>query len=292
MKDLVLNDFLKYIDFLRGQGYCVSISGFGNRFYPFTKELLNYDIHLHSVCFYIKQNSITTGKCVLNKKRLNDSPISSPIYSCCYAGVEEYVIPVFYKGECLMRINLSGFRGNLRKSQKFMERIKKQCGSDFMKHYNELSENPPSLDEALSFIKPIEYMAISLYKHCLELNKLDDSTSSTKHAYIMALQYIDNNFMYPLSCESLAKELNYSCSYMQYIFKKEGNTSVKAYINSVRLNQARYLLSHSDIKIIDIAYACGFSDSNYFSSAFKNKFGVSPKGFRAREYSYSKDISV
>ena len=67
---------------------------------------------------------------------------------------------------------------------------------------------------------------------------------------------------------------------MQYIFKKEGQTTIKSYINKVRLDKAKYLLTHSYLNVTDIAFDCGFSDSNYFSTAFKNKYGTSPKKYR------------
>ena len=34
------------------------------------------------------------------------------------------------------------------------------------------------------------------------------------------------------------------------------------------------------MNISEIAYALGFSTPNYFSTAFKNKFGVSPKEYK------------
>ena len=86
--------------------------------------------------------------------------------------------------------------------------------------------------------------------------------------------------MQQISCDTLSSELNYSISYIQYVFKKEANTTIKAQIIKTRLSKAKHLLSHSQISITDIAFACGFSDSNYFSTAFKNKYGISPKSYR------------
>ena len=93
--------------------------------------------------------------------------------------------------------------------------------------------------------------------------------------------YENENYMQQISCESLSNELSYSTSYIQYVFKKEGNTTIKAQIIKTRLGKAKHLLSHSQISITDIAFACGFSDSNYFSTAFKNKYGISPMRYRS-----------
>ena len=280
MNHSILQDCLSYIDFLKGLGYFVSLSGFSSKLDPYIDKLLSYEIHLHSVCFYLKQNNSTIDKCVLNKKRLNDSKITEPYYSCCYAGVEEFVIPVLYEGESILRINISGFRGTLAKSKKFMERISLKCDSLFPQLYMELSPSPPTLDEVMKFITPLKYMIIELYKHCQGISENYRENSPTKQIFINALHYINENYMQQISCDSISSKFNYSTSYMQYIFKKEGNTTIKAYINNVRLNQARYLLSNSNANITSIALACGFSDSNYFSTAFKSKYGISPKKYR------------
>lgn len=280
MNHSILQECLDYIDFLKGLGYFVSLSGFNSKLDPFIDKLLSYEIHLHSVCFYLKQNDKTTDKCYLNKRRLNDSKVTEPYYSCCYAGVEEFVIPVMYEGESVLRINISGFRGTLTRSKKFMERVSLKCDSYFPQLYMELSPNPPRLEDVMKFVSPLKYMFIELYKHCQSIADNYKEISPTKQIFIKALHYINENYMKQISCDSISSEFNYSTSYMQYIFKKEGGTTIKFYINNVRLNQAKHLLTHSHKSITSVALACGFLDSNYFSTAFKNKYGVSPKKYR------------
>ncbi len=284
MNSSILKECLSYIDFLKGLGYFVSLSGFNPIFNPYIDKLLNYEIHLHSVCFYLKQSKITFGKCVKNKERLNRTKITEPYYSCCYAGVEEFVIPVIYEGDSLLRINISGFRGTLKKSQKFMERISLKSGDHFTRLYMELSPSPPKFDDIMKFINPLRYMIIELYKHCQGIADDCEEKSPTKQIFIKAVQYINENYMQQISCDALSSELNYSTSYMQYVFKKEGNTTIKSYINDTRLSKAKHLLSHSLISVTDVAFACGFLDSNYFSTAFKNKYGISPKKYRKLKF--------
>lgn len=280
MNSGILKEFFNYIDFLRDSGYFVSLSGFGDKFEPYTSKLLNYEIHLHSICLYLKQNTDTLGKCNLNKHMLNSTEISNPYYSCCYAGVEEYVIPIFYQDECVMRVNVSGYRGKLNKSKKFASRIARLCNKNFHRLYLELSSSVPTLDDIMRFITPLKYMIIELYKHCQSLQNDESESSITKQVYLKALHYINENYMQQISCDSLSSELSYSTSYIQYVFKKEANTTIKAQIIKTRLSKAKHLLSHTQISITDVAFASGFLDSNYFSTAFKNKYGVSPKRYR------------
>ena len=279
MKNTALADIINYIEFLRSCGHHISLSNFENRFEPYTEELLPYEIHLHSVCSYLKQNNATLGKCVLNKRKLNKTEISKPLYSCCYAGVEEYVIPIIFEKKTLMCVNISGFRDTLQKSKYRMEQIASLCDNHFAEAYSELSDSPPTLEYVMSFVKPLEYMVIELYKNCLEKNNKETATQ-TKSIYLKAMEYIHENYMHKISCDTVAREMNYSPSYLRYIFKKECNSSVNKQINEVRLQRAKYLLLNTTLNITEIALCCGFCDSNYFSTVFKSRYGAPPKSYK------------
>jgi len=47
-----------------------------------------------------------------------------------------------------------------------------------------------------------------------------------------------------------------------------------------RLAAAEDLLRNSDMTIDEIAYQCGFYDSNHFNKHFKTAYGTSPGKFR------------
>jgi signal transduction histidine kinase/DNA-binding response OmpR family regulator len=57
--------------------------------------------------------------------------------------------------------------------------------------------------------------------------------------------------------------------------------SVNDYIINVRLKKAQYLLQSTDKTISEISAEVGFSSPNYFSTAFKSKFNLSPKEFKS-----------
>ena len=80
--------------------------------------------------------------------------------------------------------------------------------------------------------------------------------------------------------EELAKDLNISRVQLYRKVKAILGISVSDHINNIRLDKAKELLLNSNQTISEIAYAVGFSSPNYFSTSFKNKFGVSPKEFK------------
>lgn len=58
------------------------------------------------------------------------------------------------------------------------------------------------------------------------------------------------------------------------------DTNINEYILNIRIQKAKYYLHHEDLSISEIAFKTGFSSPAYFSTVFKNKTGVTPKGFR------------
>ncbi|MEM6724349.1 MAG: ATP-binding protein, partial [Bacteroidota bacterium] len=54
------------------------------------------------------------------------------------------------------------------------------------------------------------------------------------------------------------------------------------FIKTIRMNRAVNLLEHSQLNISEIADAIGFTDPNYFSRAFQQTYGLSPRDFRNR----------
>ncbi len=54
----------------------------------------------------------------------------------------------------------------------------------------------------------------------------------------------------------------------------------KDFLREVRIQKACQLLRDKNLPVNDVAYMCGFSDSRYFSRAFKAKMGVTPSEYR------------
>ncbi|MDE7418810.1 MAG: helix-turn-helix transcriptional regulator [Muribaculaceae bacterium] len=64
---------------------------------------------------------------------------------------------------------------------------------------------------------------------------------------------------------------------MQSVF----GLSPSVYIRNVRLEAACRLLKETDLPIVEVAMRTGFSSAKYFSSTFKEKYGILPSKFRA-----------
>nr|WP_315255688.1 substrate-binding domain-containing protein [uncultured Flavobacterium sp.] len=83
------------------------------------------------------------------------------------------------------------------------------------------------------------------------------------------------------SVEDLADKLGVSRVQLYRKVKAIIGINISDHINNVKLEKAAELLKSNDMNISEIAYSLGFSSPNYFSTAFKNKFGVSPKEYKS-----------
>ncbi len=88
--------------------------------------------------------------------------------------------------------------------------------------------------------------------------------------------YIRKNYDKNISLKTLAKQFAVNESHLSKKFKSVSGTGITEYIAYVRIMNAEILLKQNKYTISEIAYMCGFNDSNYFSTVFKRIKGLSP----------------
>ena len=74
--------------------------------------------------------------------------------------------------------------------------------------------------------------------------------------------------------------LHLSSQYLQHVFKRTTGTTILKYRNEVRMARARKLLISSALSVTEIAAACGFNNSSYFTKIFRQEIGLTPSDFR------------
>jgi AraC-like DNA-binding protein len=102
----------------------------------------------------------------------------------------------------------------------------------------------------------------------------------TNRTVSSVIETMKNELSSDITLKDMAKRFSVSQEHLSRIFKKETGIGFSSYLTFLRMKKAEELLIHSsESRITEIAYACGFSDSNYFSSQFKRLHGISPKKF-------------
>lgn len=89
----------------------------------------------------------------------------------------------------------------------------------------------------------------------------------------------------PLPMSSLARRIGVSESSLKRAFQRVCGTSVFAYYQARRLEQARDMLARGRASVTEIAFAVGYSSHSHFSRAFKRQFGYSPRQCAPRIFS-------
>ncbi len=92
-------------------------------------------------------------------------------------------------------------------------------------------------------------------------------------------RYLDPN----ISLESLAEELQLSKSHLSRIINAELNLSFSAYINSLRIEDAKRYLKNpefSNYTLVAIGLEAGFNSKSTFNTVFKKYTGLTPSQFK------------
>ncbi|MDY0885498.1 GlxA family transcriptional regulator [Dongia soli] len=96
-----------------------------------------------------------------------------------------------------------------------------------------------------------------------------------------ALDAIAANVEEAVSLEEISKQAAVGQRQLQRLFRDYLGMTPSEYYLSVRLNRAQSLLRHTDLSIIAVAIATGFTSASHFSKCYRKQFGTAPSDDRA-----------
>lgn len=248
-------------------------------------------IHRNPYCMRIKSNRILWDRCLRMKKSLHHKAErkKSIFYGMCYCGVEEYVIPILHQGRVIGVITIGEYNTNERITHYRLKKTAAFLNCD----YKELTEvyeastrrQKLPVEQIQSMLGIAADFLSDLYSKLaardVRLNAAGRKSSVVEN-YILshAIEYIRQNYFEPLTVESIAVVCHCSQSYISHIFKKNMLQNIRAYINSVRVEQAKEYLLNTRDPVSEIAMKVGFNDPNYFSNVFTRIAGTPPTAFK------------
>lgn len=96
------------------------------------------------------------------------------------------------------------------------------------------------------------------------------------------LNYVERNCYDSTLClTSAADSLEISIYTVSRIFKEATGTGFKEYITAKRFERACHLLKTTKLTVSAVAEASGFENATYFSTVFKNEYGMPPSKYRS-----------
>jgi AraC-like DNA-binding protein len=128
----------------------------------------------------------------------------------------------------------------------------------------------------------LEMLAVS---YTLAFDMLGAPSSVVGGRYAKARRFIEQHLRDPeLGPQKIARSLNVSSRYLRMIFAGE-KEAVSAYILRRRLEEVAHQLTDPRWRgrsICEIAFDWGFNSAPHFSRSFRERFGSSPREYRAR----------
>ncbi len=113
---------------------------------------------------------------------------------------------------------------------------------------------------------------------CLILcTRSDDSQNNYEDEII---RYIKENYNNFISLDIVAQKFGMNASYLSTYIKKKIGMSFVEYMRTLRIANAKKLLTETDLEIAKISENLGFSDTSSFIRYFKKSEGMTPRQYR------------
>ncbi len=113
-----------------------------------------------------------------------------------------------------------------------------------------------------------------LYESCPFLKDYSNVKKIKEAKEIILSQMTD-----PPTIKALAAQVEMSEYQLKLGFKNIYGATIYGYLNDYKLNQGMSMLDSGEYKVKDAAYALGYTNPSHFITAFKKKFGVTPKKY-------------
>jgi AraC-like DNA-binding protein len=103
-----------------------------------------------------------------------------------------------------------------------------------------------------------------------------DEIDRLHRARAILLQRLDH----PPSLLELSRQVGLNDYALKRGFRRVFGKTVFGYLHDYRLEQAQQMLASGEMKVTEVAEAIGFDSRSYFSTAFRKKYGVTPKAYQ------------
>ncbi|MDO4166294.1 MAG: AraC family transcriptional regulator [Eubacteriales bacterium] len=120
-------------------------------------------------------------------------------------------------------------------------------------------------------------LALTFSRIYQETTKTDTNQFSP---LIAPISYLESHYPEEITVQQLAEISGLSTRHFNRLFQSAYQTSPVQYLLQYRIQKAEKLLHYTEMSISEIAYQCGFNDSNYFSRQFRKTHGITPRQFR------------
>jgi AraC family transcriptional regulator len=105
------------------------------------------------------------------------------------------------------------------------------------------------------------------------------------------LAYAAGHLDQDVSLQALARRAELSAFHLHRVFAATAGETPKQFTLRLRLGRAAAMLLTSDDSVLDVALSCGFESHEVFTRAFRKRFEIAPRAYRARGFADGSDKS-
>ena len=97
--------------------------------------------------------------------------------------------------------------------------------------------------------------------------------------------FLQSHYQYEITRDSVAEQFGMTPNHLSRLFQTHGRVTFSNYLTHVRIERAKHLLRHYNLKLDDIAARCGYHDTPYFWHVFKKMTKTTPMAYRLKNRS-------
>lgn len=217
-----------------------------------------------------------------------------PYVYICHMGLVDFAVPIFSNGQYLGSIMCGQIKLDNVYDKLSLEKIVSHNN-----HHKFIEENQASydlvpsmsLDRVKAITKVLSWVCARIVETSIlqKTQKIEvapfeprPSYKKNKNKIILApaLDYISEHYHKKISLTYLSNLCDISASHFSKLFKKAMEINLVDYINILRVNKAKELLTNTSKNINEIAFEVGFDDCGYFIKVFKKLTESTPNRYR------------
>lgn len=117
---------------------------------------------------------------------------------------------------------------------------------------------------------------------CRKSSEADTAAINNRHMIVFhsTRTHLLKSLSVTPSMKELEKLTGTNSKHLNAAFKACAGTTVYEYLREERMKEAKTLLQQTHLAVQDVSHQVGFADSANFSTAFKERFGLTPRDFR------------
>lgn len=216
--------------------------------------------HRCDYCMHVKADPANRARCIEADDGLASEFASAAFLRTCPFGVQEWLVPVHYRGAYAGCLFIGAGKGKGAPSE-----------SDL-----------PELDR--DACKAFGDLFIWIYAHYREQEAEQAIVSRAERdaAIAKAVAYIRSESRINLRAPEVARHIHLSTSRFLHRFSDCMKQGFARTVRQIVMEKAMRLVTETDLRVVEIAYELGYANQNHFAQHFKQQFGCTATEARRR----------